>query len=74
MIGIMVKIQQIQIITKWTQWIFEQMYEKLTYEAGSYQSWVPELLGTVISNEEVIIGKSERGSYDVIRKLCVNGC
>lgn len=53
---------------KWTQWIFEQMYEKgLAYEAEVPVNWVPEL-GTVISNEEVIDGKSERGGYDVIRK------
>lgn len=53
---------------KWTQWIFEQMYEKgLAYEAEVPVNWVPEL-GTVISNEEVIDGKSERGGYDVVRK------
>lgn len=53
---------------KWTQWIFEKMYEKgLAYEAEVPVNWVPEL-GTVISNEEVIDGKSERGGYDVIRK------
>ncbi|WP_159722644.1 leucine--tRNA ligase [Enterococcus sp. CSURQ0835] len=53
---------------KWTQWIFEKMYEKgLAYEAEVPVNWVPEL-GTVISNEEVIDGKSERGGYDVVRK------
>ncbi|WP_165006159.1 MULTISPECIES: leucine--tRNA ligase [unclassified Enterococcus] len=53
---------------KWTQWIFTKLYEKgLAYEAEVAVNWVPEL-GTVISNEEVIDGKSERGGYDVIRK------
>lgn len=53
---------------KWTQWIFTKIYEKgLAYEAEVAVNWVPEL-GTVISNEEVIDGKSERGGYDVVRK------
>lgn len=53
---------------KWTQWIFTKLYEKgLAYEAEVAVNWVPEL-GTVISNEEVIDGKSERGGYDVVRK------
>lgn len=53
---------------KWTQWIFTKLYEKgLAYEAEVAVNWVPEL-GTVISNEEVIDGKSERGGYDVIRR------
>ncbi|WP_142973540.1 leucine--tRNA ligase [Enterococcus casseliflavus] len=53
---------------KWTQWIFTKLYEKgLAYEAEVPVNWVPEL-GTVIANEEVIDGKSERGGYDVIRK------
>lgn len=53
---------------KWTQWIFTKLYEQgLAYEAEVAVNWVPEL-GTVISNEEVIDGKSERGGYDVVRK------
>ncbi|EOL49020.1 leucine--tRNA ligase [Enterococcus caccae] len=53
---------------KWTQWIFTKLYEHgLAYEAEVAVNWVPEL-GTVISNEEVIDGKSERGGYDVVRK------
>ena len=53
---------------KWTQWIFTKLYEKgLAYEAEVAVNWVPEL-GTVISNEEVIDGKSERGGYDVVGK------
>lgn len=53
---------------KWTQWIFTKLYEHgLAYEAEVPVNWVPEL-GTVIANEEVIDGKSERGGYDVIRR------
>ena len=53
---------------KWTQWIFTKLYEKgLAYEAEVAVNWVPAL-GTVISNEEVIDGKSERGNHEVIRK------
>ncbi len=53
---------------KWTQWIFTKLYEKgLAYEAEVAVNWVPEL-GTVISNEEVIDGKIERGGYDVVRR------
>lgn len=53
---------------KWTQWIFTKLYEKgLAYEAEVAVNWVPAL-GTVISNEEVIDGKSERGEHEVIRK------
>ena len=53
---------------KWTQWIFLQLYKKgLAYEAEVAVNWCPEL-GTVLANEEVIDGKSERGGHPVIRK------
>ena len=53
---------------KWTQWIFEKMYEKgLAYEAEVAVNWSPDL-GTVVANEEVIDGKTERGGYPVYRK------
>ncbi|MGR3741983.1 leucine--tRNA ligase [Companilactobacillus sp. DQM5] len=53
---------------KWTQWIFEQLYKKgLAYEAEVPVNWSPDL-GTVVANEEVIDGKTERGGYPVIRK------
>ncbi|SFH75022.1 leucine--tRNA ligase [Pisciglobus halotolerans] len=53
---------------KWTQWIFTKMYEKgLAYEAEVAVNWCPAL-GTVLANEEVIDGKSERGGYPVYRK------
>jgi len=52
----------------WTQWIFSKLYEKgLAYVDEIPVNWCPEL-GTVLANEEVIDGKSERGGYDVIRK------
>lgn len=53
---------------KWTQWIFLKLYEKgLAYVAEIPVNWCPEL-GTVLANEEVIDGKSERGGFPVIRK------
>ncbi|EPG1405574.1 TPA: leucine--tRNA ligase [Listeria monocytogenes] len=53
---------------KWTQWIFEKLYEKgLAYEAEIAVNWCPAL-GTVLANEEVIDGKSERGGFPVFRK------
>lgn len=53
---------------KWTQWIFTQLYKKgLAYVDEIPVNWCPELK-TVLANEEVIDGKSERGGYPVIRK------
>jgi len=53
---------------KWTQWIFIQLYKKgLAYMAEVPVNWCPAL-GTVLANEEVIDGKSERGGHPVIRK------
>ena len=53
---------------KWTQWIFLKLYEQgLAYIAEAPVNWCPAL-GTVLSNEEVIDGKSERGGYPVVRK------
>lgn len=53
---------------KWTQWIFIQLYNRgLAYVAEVPVNWCP-VLGTVLANEEVIDGKSERGGHPVIRK------
>ncbi|NUN13469.1 MAG: leucine--tRNA ligase [Myxococcales bacterium] len=53
---------------KWTQWIFLKLYERgLAYEANVAVNWCPAL-GTVLANEEVIDGKSERGGHPVVRK------
>ncbi|WNQ13415.1 leucine--tRNA ligase [Paenibacillus aurantius] len=53
---------------KWTQWIFIQLYNKgLAYVDEVPVNWCPAL-GTVLANEEVIDGKSERGGHPVIRK------
>ncbi|MEC1720548.1 leucine--tRNA ligase [Schinkia azotoformans] len=53
---------------KWTQWIFLKLYEKgLAYVDEVPVNWCPAL-GTVLANEEVIDGKSERGGHPVIRK------
>ena len=52
----------------WTQWIFTRLYDhNLAYVDYKPVNWCPEL-GTVLANEEVIDGKSERGGYPVIRK------
>jgi leucyl-tRNA synthetase len=52
---------------KWTQWIFIQLYKKgLAYQAEVPVNWCP-VLGTVLANEEVIDGKSERGEHPVFR-------
>ena len=52
---------------KWTQWIFIQLYNKgLAYEAEVPVNWCPELKA-VLANEEVIDGKSDIGSYPVVR-------
>ncbi len=51
-----------------TQWIFEKLYEKGLAEYKDMPvNWCEEL-GTVLSNDEIIDGKSERGGYPVIRK------
>ncbi|OJF90711.1 leucine--tRNA ligase [Alkalibacterium sp. 20] len=53
---------------KWTQWIFTKLMEKdMAYQAEVPVNWCPEL-GTVLANEEVIDGKSERGGHPVYRK------
>ncbi len=52
---------------RWTQWIFLKLYERgLAYEAEIPVNWCPAL-GTVLANEEVIDGKSERGGHPVVR-------
>ncbi|CAM3149901.1 leucine--tRNA ligase [Filibacter tadaridae] len=54
---------------KWTQWIFIQLYNKgLAYVDEMPVNWCPAL-GTVLANEEVIDGKSERGGHPVERRL-----
>jgi leucyl-tRNA synthetase len=52
---------------KWTQWIFLKLFERgLAYQAEIPVNWCPAL-GTVLANEEVIDGKSERGGHPVER-------
>lgn len=53
---------------KWTQWIFKQLYEAgYAKRIEMPVNWCEEL-GTVLSNDEVIDGKSERGGYPVVKK------
>ena len=53
---------------KWTQWIFKQLYQdELARYVDIPVNWC-EQLGTVLANDEIIDGKSERGGFPVIRK------
>ncbi len=53
---------------KWTQWIFQQLYQQgLAYES-EVPVWWCEALGTVLANEEVIDGKSERGDHPCVKR------
>ena len=53
---------------KWTQWIFKQLYlDGYARKIDMPVNWCEEL-GTVLANDEVIDGKSERGGYPVVRK------
>lgn len=53
---------------KWTQWIFKQLYlDGYAKYVDMPVNWCEEL-GTVLSNDEVIDGKSERGGFPVVRK------
>ncbi len=53
---------------KWTQWIFKQLYlDGLAKWIDMPVNWCEEL-GTVLSNDEIVDGKSERGGYPVVRK------
>tara|TARA_B100001248_G_scaffold261706_1_gene253776 strand:+ start:13929 stop:16304 length:2376 start_codon:yes stop_codon:yes gene_type:complete len=52
---------------KWTQYIFTKLYEKgLAYQKEVPVNWCPALK-TVLANEEVVDGKSERGGHPVVR-------
>ena len=52
----------------WTQWIFLKLFERdLAFQAEIPVNWCPAL-GTVLANEEVIDGKSERGNHPVVRQ------
>src|SRR4051812_15807527 len=52
---------------RWTQWIFLQLFQRgLAFQAEIPVNWCQEL-GTVLANEEVIDGRSERGNYPVVR-------
>jgi len=53
---------------KWTQWIFKKLFEDGYAKCVDMPvNWCEEL-GTVLANDEVIDGKSERGGYPVVRK------
>ncbi len=53
---------------RWTQWIFLQLFSRgLAFQAEIPVNWCPQL-GTVLANEEVVDGRSERGNYPVVRQ------
>ena len=53
---------------KWTQWIFVQLFnDGLARQVDMPVNWCEEL-GTVLANDEIIDGKSERGGYPVVKK------
>jgi leucyl-tRNA synthetase len=53
---------------RWTQWIFLELFERgLAYQDEIEVNWCPAL-GTVLANEEVIDGRSERGDHPVERR------
>lgn len=53
---------------KWTQWLFKQLYlDGYARLVDTAVNWCEEL-GTVLANDEIIDGKSERGGYPVVRK------
>lgn len=53
---------------RWTQWIFLELYARgLAFQAEIPVNWCPAL-GTVLANEEVIDGRSERGNHPVVRQ------
>ena len=53
---------------KWTQWIFKQLFnDGLAKLVDMPVNWCEEL-GTVLANDEIINGKSERGGFPVVRK------
>jgi leucyl-tRNA synthetase len=53
---------------KWTQFIFKKLFNRgLAYQKEAPVNWCPALK-TVLANEEVVDGKSERGGHPVIRK------
>ena len=59
---------------RWTQWIFLQLFQRgLAYQATVPVNWCPAL-GTVLANEEVIDGKSERGGHPVDACRSASGC
>ncbi|MBR6575171.1 MAG: leucine--tRNA ligase, partial [Clostridia bacterium] len=54
---------------KWTQWIFKKLWEAgYAKRIEMPVNWC-EALGTVLANDEVIDGKSERGGYPVVKKM-----
>ncbi|GIX64906.1 Leucine-tRNA ligase [Babesia caballi] len=53
---------------RWTQWMFQRFYQRgIAYRATQVVNWCPAL-GSVLANEEVRGGLSERGGFPVYRR------
>lgn len=53
---------------KWTQWMFLEFYRAGLAYVDEREVWWCEELGTVLANEEVINGRSERGDFECVRR------
>ncbi|MCZ7649279.1 MAG: leucine--tRNA ligase [Planctomycetota bacterium] len=53
---------------RWTQWIFLQLYKQGLAYLAEVPVWWCEALGTVLANEEVVEGRSERGDHPCVRR------
>ena len=53
---------------RWTQWIFLKLFEKDLAYLSNVAVWWCEEMGTVLANEEVIDGRSERGNHPCVRR------
>jgi leucyl-tRNA synthetase len=53
---------------RWTQWLFLRLYDAGLVYRTEVPVWWCEELKTVLANEEVINGRSERGNYECVRR------
>jgi leucyl-tRNA synthetase len=53
---------------RWTQWLFARLFDRGLVYAAEVPVWWCEELKTVLSNEEVIDGRSERGNHPCVRR------
>ncbi len=53
---------------RWTQWIFLKLFKRGLAYVDKRPVWWCEELATVLANEEIVDGKSERGGHPVVRR------